>query len=172
MFADRPLTNAAQTACIASCHALQVPRTPVLVPALQFADPAPPAAHHRVCCRARRHVVRVRLPRRRCPHSPNRPNIASDTPEAPRDAPPQYGRRLSFFPSSRVLLSAGADFVLAVLSADPDPAADAPAPVHVLKSHARDHRDSRATHCWRDRPNLFKSAHTCLAIVLVLISNC
>lgn len=47
---------------------------------------------------------------------------------------------LSFFPSSRVLLTAGADFTLTILPADPaaaEPSSLAPNPARILKGHSR-----------------------------------
>ncbi|KAJ7184625.1 WD40-repeat-containing domain protein [Mycena filopes] len=44
---------------------------------------------------------------------------------------------LQFFPSSRVLLSAGADFTLCILPADPAPASSALTPVRTLTGHRR-----------------------------------
>ncbi|KAF7290358.1 WD40 repeat-like protein [Mycena chlorophos] len=44
---------------------------------------------------------------------------------------------LQFFPSSRVLLSAGADFTLCILPAEPSPTSSALAPVRTLMGHRR-----------------------------------
>ncbi|KAK7036028.1 WD40 repeat-like protein [Favolaschia claudopus] len=44
---------------------------------------------------------------------------------------------LQFFPSSRVLLSAGADFTLCILPADPTPSSSTLAPVRTLMGHRR-----------------------------------
>ncbi|KAF7353907.1 WD40 repeat-like protein [Mycena venus] len=44
---------------------------------------------------------------------------------------------LQFFPSSRVVLSAGADFTLCILPADPTPASSALKPVRTLMGHRR-----------------------------------
>ncbi|KAJ7829980.1 WD40-repeat-containing domain protein [Mycena olivaceomarginata] len=44
---------------------------------------------------------------------------------------------LQFFPSSRVLLSAGADFILCILPADPAPASSALKPARILMGHTR-----------------------------------
>ncbi|KAJ7142104.1 WD40-repeat-containing domain protein [Mycena crocata] len=44
---------------------------------------------------------------------------------------------LQFFPSSRVLLSAGADFTLCILPADPEPASGALVPARTLMGHRR-----------------------------------
>ncbi|KAF7982723.1 hypothetical protein HWV62_26584 [Athelia sp. TMB] len=126
-----------------SCPSLQVHKTPVITPTREFADPAhaPPRPPRRItalavapdgtqfACGYLDGAVRL-SPTAPAPSSPHRnlPKTHLSTVTT-----------LAFFPSSRVLLSAGADFALAVLPADPSPSSDAapPAPVRVLKGHTR-----------------------------------
>ncbi|KZP34021.1 WD40 repeat-like protein [Athelia psychrophila] len=126
-----------------SCPSLEVNSTPVLLPSRQFADPE--------------HTNPQRPPRRitafdispdgtqfACGYLDGAVRLASTaaTPSLQQRIPKSHlstVTALSFFPSSRVLLTAGADFTLTVLPAAPEPDSSASPtdPVRVLKGHSR-----------------------------------
>ncbi|KAF7977381.1 hypothetical protein HWV62_3991 [Athelia sp. TMB] len=121
-----------------ACPSLQVHKTPVLSPAREFADPAhaPPRPPRRITAFA----IAPDGTQFACGYLDGAVRLSSTSLSPQHQTLPKTHlstvTSLTFFPSSRVLLSAGADFALAVLPADPS-SSDAPAPVRVLKGHTR-----------------------------------
>ncbi|KAF7313182.1 WD40 repeat-like protein [Mycena kentingensis (nom. inval.)] len=120
-----------------------IPETPILVPTHQFADPHRANPQH--ACR-----TSVSVPSADESLQPHRITAFDVAPDGTQFATGFldgsvhiYGvhksttTSLEFFPSSRVLLSAGADFTLCILPADPAPPSSALAPVRTMTGHAR-----------------------------------
>ncbi|GJE96206.1 WD40 repeat domain-containing protein [Phanerochaete sordida] len=133
-----------------ACPSLGIPPTKVAVPARTYADPLPqvrPDVYRKISA----FDVAPDGSQFATGYDDGSIYIASATSPT---APPSLARRVHlssvtsvrFFPSSRVLLSAGADFALHILPAEPPaaPSASAPssdpvriAPVRTLKGHTR-----------------------------------
>ncbi|KAJ7058511.1 WD40 repeat-like protein [Mycena amicta] len=118
-----------------------IPETPILVPAHQYADPnrANPQHPHRITA----FDVAPDGSQFASGFLDGSVHIYNSTPKSP-PAETSFGKihkstttSLQFFPSSRVLLSAGADFSLCILSAEPSPVSSALTAVRTLMGHRR-----------------------------------
>ncbi|KAL6307327.1 WD40-repeat-containing domain protein [Sparassis latifolia] len=136
----------------AACPALDLPDTPLIIPIQSYPDPSPsdPRRAHKITAfdvapdrsqLATAYSDGTIYLRRTSPLSSSAPSPRPYARAKPHLSTPTV---LRFFPSSRVLLTAGLDFALTILPADPPPpstpAQPAPtrlSPVRTLKGHTR-----------------------------------
>ncbi|KII89068.1 hypothetical protein PLICRDRAFT_91516 [Plicaturopsis crispa FD-325 SS-3] len=126
-------------AYIVACASLGIPPTTVVLPTTEYTDPerANPQQPHKITAFAASPdgtqfatgfldgTVRIYPAGAAKPHLTARPHLSTVS-------------FLSFFPSSRVVLTAGADFTITVLPAEPPSAAPArTAPARTLRGHTR-----------------------------------